>query len=375
MALDLRKRAALARDWMFDAAFPLWAKNGVDSRNGFHEALNFAGAPVIAETSRVRVQARQTYSFALAKSLGWSAERSDELIAHGLDALTRNCRRVDGLYGRVMLQAGGLQDDTAELYDTAFALLAFAWSSDAGHKDARRAGLDVSRAIERHLKRPERNNGYYEVLPGAEDRNQNPHMHLLEASFAEAAFLDEDVAKHRIGEIVELVQTRFLSPSGMLRERFNGSWGAHAEDHFEVGHQYEWVWLLHQVKGQHRVHARETAAALYKKAHRLTGRDGALFLEHGLDGAVRDGRQRCWSATEALKAHLVMYEHGDMDAKNAAIECFDRMWTMHIVGSIEGGWQDCFDQSGMFLSADIPASTGYHIFLAFAELLRVADLK
>jgi mannose-6-phosphate isomerase len=375
LKIELKKRAETARAWMFEAAFPLWAKNGLDPRNGFCEVLDLSGSPVIAPTSRVRVQARQTYSFALAKSLGWDEACSSELVAYGVETLTGHCLRDDGLYGRTMSQTGGMVDDTAELYDTAFALLAFAWAAGAGIDKAHEAGGNVSRAIESKLMRPVVQGGYAETLPVPTDRNQNPHMHLLEASLAESAFLGRDMAAGRIRMISQLMQQRFRTSTGALRERFSANWGVHPDDHFEVGHQYEWVWLLHQIKGENRVEARKLADRLYAHALALTGPNGELFLEHTRDGHVRDGRQRCWGATEALKAHLARHEAGDDGAGIAAVVCFDRLWALHIEGAVEGGWLDCRRMTGELLSTDIPASTGYHIFLAFAELMRVANLK
>lgn len=369
------KRANTAREWMFEAAFPLWAKNGVDPRHGFVEALDLSGAPIIVPTSRVRVQARQTYSFALAKSLGWDANLSDELVAYGVETLVTNCRRDDGLYGRIMSQTGGMSDGSAELYDTAFALLAFAWAAQAGSAGAREAGENVSQAIEVYLKRPLAQGGYAEALPIPSDRNQNPHMHLLEASLAEAEFLGGGAAERRIIEISQLMRNRFKTRKGALRERFDARWGPHKADHFEVGHQYEWAWLLHQIEGEGATEARNAADALYKQALALTGPNGELFLEHTLDGVVLDDRQRCWGATEALKAHLARYEAGDADAEDVAIACFDRLWAFHIEDAVEGGWLDCRNGADKVMSTDIPASTGYHIFLAFAELMRVAGLE
>jgi mannose/cellobiose epimerase-like protein (N-acyl-D-glucosamine 2-epimerase family) len=38
-----------------------------------------------------------------------------------------------------------------------------------------------------------------------------------------------------------------------------------------------------------------------------------------------------------------------------------------------GGWLDAFDKSGQPTAKAMPTSTLYHLFLAFAEVLRVAD--
>lgn len=38
-----------------------------------------------------------------------------------------------------------------------------------------------------------------------------------------------------------------------------------------------------------------------------------------------------------------------------------------------GAWIDAFDAEGNSIVKTIPASTLYHVFLAFAEVLRVSD--
>jgi len=38
-----------------------------------------------------------------------------------------------------------------------------------------------------------------------------------------------------------------------------------------------------------------------------------------------------------------------------------------------GGWLDAFNQAGQPTAKAMPTSTFYHLFLAFAEVLRVAD--
>ena len=358
---------------MLDAAFPFWAERAAHPETGFHEALDLQGEPVDAPSSRVRVQARQTYCFALAQILGWDKKRSSDLVAYGVQTLRDHCRRDDGLYGQHMSHQGGLSDDTALLYDTAFALLGFSFAARIGAPDAARSMIDVSNNIEAHLARPLDQEGYVESLPYPQDRNQNPHMHLFEASLAQYEVSGDADIMARAAGLEGLMRRRFYSADiGGLRERFAGDWSAHTDDHFETGHQYEWVWLL-----QHRARltgqsAPQVTRLLYGKAMSLTGGGGEVYLEHHQDGSVRSGLQRCWGLTEALKAHLVQFETGDEAAGPRAIAAFDRLWSLHIAPAIEGGWIDRYDAQGQAISTDMPASTGYHVFLAFAELERVA---
>lgn len=371
----LRQRAEQARAWMMDAAFPLWAEQGCHDGVGFCEALDLQGRPIMAATSRVRVQARQTYSFALAFALGWQSDRATDLVSYGLDTLTIHCQRSDGLFGTLLDHCGGLKDDSPLLYDTAFALLAFAEVLRAGFNEAAPILEATDAAIEAQLRRPPPGEGYGETLPHPADRNQNPHMHLYEASLAMAE-VARDSGMARAQDLEALMERRFLSlGDGGLRERFTGDWGPHPDDHFEAGHQYEWVWLLHKRSRLNAQPVSSAAKGLYQKAMALTEPRGALFLEHTLEGTIRAPYQRCWGLTEALKAHLAQLETGNETTLERAIMVFDRLWDLHISPAVEGGWIDRYDQDNEPLSKDIPASTGYHIFLALRELIRVADLS
>lgn len=369
---DLRRRARQAQAWMYDASLPFWAARAQHAECGFHEALALTGDPIVSPSSRVRVQARQTFCFAVALDLGWSPDTSRELCRYGIDVLQNHCRREDGLFGTLVSHSGGLADPTAQLYDSAFARLAFASAVTAGIADASTALRSTCRAIEQHLKRPPAQNGYAETLPTPDDRNQNPHMHLYEAAIGHY-LAGYQPAIDQAYALENLLTSRFYDPklSG-LRERFATDWGHHPGDHFEAGHQYEWVWLLHRRARADNKPVNEISAKLYQKALSLTGDEGQIWLKHTHQGEILDGTQRSWALTEALKAHLVRFEAGDVDAAKRAVETYDRLWHLHIVPAIEGGWIDKYDRHDTPISEDIPASIGYHMYLAFSELMRLA---
>jgi mannose/cellobiose epimerase-like protein (N-acyl-D-glucosamine 2-epimerase family) len=370
----IRQRATKARDWMFEQAFELWSTTGVHPVLGFHERLTSNGRPAGDETTRVRVQARQVFCFALARQLGWSRQRADAMIAHGLDGLLGHCRREDGLFGKRMSHAGGLADPSADLYDTAFALLALSWAARAGHARAADGARDVCEAIETHLRRPDEEGGYREALPAPATRIQNPHMHLFEASLAQYEALGDARALERARRIEALVEQRFVQPgTGALREAFAPDWGPSPDDRLEAGHQYEWVWLMGERARLDGQPVSGAAEGLYRNALSLTGPGGAVALEHELDGRLRNATERTWGLTEALKAHISRHEHGDLDAAPRIVESFDRLWERHIAPSpVAGAWIDSYGPDGEPSATDITAATGYHVYMAFAELMRLA---
>lgn len=370
---DFRRRADQAKAWMFDAAFPFWSDRARHATGGFLEALDLTGRPLAGESSRVRVQARQTYCFALAMQLGWQTETARAMCLFGINTLVNACRRADGLFGRLYAYEGALLDPVADLYDSAFARLAFATALQAGLFEAREPLLDITYAIEKHLRRQPAEEGYAETLPFPEDRNQNPHMHLYESALAHLAADAGPKALQQAYGLERLMATRFIqSEKHILRERFGPDWGPHAEDHVETGHHYEWVWLLHRRALLDKQAVHPDAHRLYAKALQFTGADGQVWLKQSHDGDILDSTQRSWGLTEAVKAHLVCWDAGHAPSAKYAIEAYDRLWHLHIKPAIEGGWLDAYDQTDTAISTHIPASIGYHIFLAFAEWIRIS---
>ena len=67
----LRKSALALRAWMMDEALPFWAENARDERGGFCEDLSRKKLPNWNAVRRLRVQARQIYTYSLAHELGW----------------------------------------------------------------------------------------------------------------------------------------------------------------------------------------------------------------------------------------------------------------------------------------------------------------
>jgi len=371
----LKDRAKTARDWMLSASLPFWADRGVHPHLGFHERLTATGETMVDDDTRVRLQARQTFCFAYGKALGWNDSRADELIARGLGVLRDHCRRPDGLYGSRMSYTGGLSVDSANLYDCAFALLAFSWAYRVGADEALDLGLSLHNAIESELKRPASEGGYRETLPVLDVRLQNPHMHLFESSLAFFEATGDQGVLNRALALETLLEKHFLEPSsGALREKFSMDWGPAEGDRYEAGHQYEWVWLMSERTRLSKTSISTAADALYRNAVELTGPGCAVALSHTLSRDVLDATERTWGLTEALKAHTIRILDGDKAAEAMAIETFDRMWTRHIEPAPEGGWLDKYGPDGQPDLSDMTAATGYHIYVAIGELARIEQI-
>jgi mannose/cellobiose epimerase-like protein (N-acyl-D-glucosamine 2-epimerase family) len=373
----LKRRAREARNWLMDSCFPLWSERGVGEHGLFREILSLDHQTADQDTTRVRVQARQTYVFTEALKMGWKPDMAADHIAMGLEALMGPCLQSDGLAGRVLDSAGGgLTDNSADLYDTAFVLFALAETVSAldGAEHAREAATGILKEVDAKLRAPD--GGYFESLPADQTRHQNPHMHLLEACLALHRADPDGDHLARAGEIVSLFDRFFTAgPGDLLGEHFAPGWTQPAgrdADIVEPGHQFEWVWLLHAYARASGTPVHPRADKLYAFACSTLDDDGRALQEVTREGAIANGSRRTWPQTEALKAHLAMFEVTDEDAfAAAACRSFDVLMDEYLTP--EGGWIDQYDSTGKPMSQNMPASTGYHVVLAMAELMRIMD--
>lgn len=356
-------------EWMFHHAFPFWAEHGVDKNGGFFESVSIDGIGKPAQLSRVRVQARQTFCFALAAQLGWRVDTAKELALFGCDVLYQQCRRSDGLYGKTMIPGRGLVDDQAELYDCAFALLAYATTYRVTRDEkVLEQGSHLRHSIEKILGPADAQIDFLERLPAPKIREQNPLMHLCEASAAWFEATGDDDAIEWADQLIELTLLRFFNASKGVLMEFDRSC---AMNHCEVGHMYEWVWLIDRVDRLRNRSLRLIAFNLYHGAQSLRNDLPYIPLKQTLDGGVLDATQRTWVRTEALKAHMAMYRlsGSDVIAGRVCDEVY-ALFDLHLhAGTPLGTWMDDVDADGQGVSSQITAATGYHLYLALSELL------
>lgn len=357
-----REAAAATRLWLFDAMFPFWAAHGPDPRGGFRERLALDGAPIVDATSRVRVQARQAVVFSHAHRLGWNKTEAATLVARGADILLKGCRRTDGLFGKVMKAGGGLAADEPDLYDNAFCLLALAHAArtvqDGSYLDAADRTLA---ALDYRLAHPA--GGYQETLPPKLPRRQNPHMHLFEALLTLHAVAPDRGYRARADAIAGLFETRFFDPaSRALTEHFDDDW-APRPGPVEPGHHFEWTWLLGDYARATGLAASPAQRALYEAALPFLDGEGQAPQTAMIGGGAVDASRRLWTETETLKAHVAMGETA------AALATLAGLRRVHLDGAPTGAWLDHVAADGALLATDIPASTGYHVVLAFDVFL------
>ena len=368
---ELRTRA---RDWLW-TAFDVWSENAWDpERGGFVEQLDMEGRPDRAANRRVRVQARQVFSFAKAIEMGWpGTDAARDLVDKGLDYIDQRLRHPDGGWVHVVDADAQTVDETRDLYDHAFIILAGAAAYKAtGSALALRLADEAIAFIDAELKDHD-HGGWFESLPHKLPRRSNPHMHLLEAFLTYFDATGDERALKCARESAALFESKFFDPvRNVMAEEFSNNWSltrdpAHVL--FEPGHHYEWATLL---KALDRADNRDTLSwrrRLIKKADEvgLNARHGFAFNAVQADGTPKQSKSRLWHQLEMFRAYVL---HPDVSSPSAIEHLFERIMEVYLEAGPKGGWFDEIDQTGKLTSTAVPASMLYHAITAFESITR-----
>ncbi len=376
--MPFRYRDAIHR-WMFEAALPWWAEYGLDRvHGGYVEQMTLDGRDAAAAFKRTRVTARQIYVFSHAHVLGFS--QGAELARHGFDFLaTKTWNGSDKGFARRLTRQGAPLDPTPDLYDIAFCLFAFAWfhkaTGDQSARDWLHRTLDFA---ETHMRHPS-GLGFQNELPPTRWRQQNPHMHLTEAMLAAYEATGEKRFEDGARELAGLFQTKFFDlKSGTLGEFFTDDLARALGEtgrHVEPGHQFEWAWILNSCRRHLGMDlaAEIRAAVKFAEAHGVDPASAATYNVVRDDGAPADRGSRTWPNCERIKAAIALQDLDGTDPVPVLNTSCQLLLERYLAHRPTGTWIDAFDASGKPGADTIPASTLYHVFLAFSEVLRVYD--
>jgi mannose/cellobiose epimerase-like protein (N-acyl-D-glucosamine 2-epimerase family) len=365
------------RSWLFDSALPFWGSAGLDRQfGGFLEEVDSLGKPTDCAFKRVRVICRQVYVFSHAAQLGWrpGVELSNLGYAYLLERAWLGAERG---WARRLTRQGEVLDPTPDLYDLAFVLFALAWRYRlTGERDVRDRADQTLQFIERELGAGDLG-GFWHDARRQEPRLQNPHMHLLEACLALAEATGDDRYLRPASDIVQLFNKHFFDGS-TLAEYFTSNWRLWPEAlgrSREPGHHFEWAWILAQYGKLSGEAVLPAARALVDFAERcIDPQTGAVFDAVTDTGQTLRASSRTWPNTERIKGWLGLFELERSDPCPALAQSSRLLLDRYFKAERPGSWVDQFDASGQAISTIAPASTFYHVFLAFAELLRLAPL-
>ena len=374
--------------WMFDAAIPAWLGGvAVHALGGPEESLTLDGrGPAGAAFRRTRVCARQIYVMShaalLLQAMPGRQGQADAARACALAYFEHFADRMwmgpDRGWLRTIAPDNSPLDETLDLYDHAFAVFALGWLyrafGDARARVLAHATLDV---LEGRLRHPG-GLGFHHAWPATGPRQQNPHMHLCEAALVWAQMGGEPRFAALADEMARLC-TRHLvrMPEGVLPEFFDADWAPLAKEagqRVEPGHLFEWAWILAQ---HHKLTGHDHApviGALVRWAERHGVDPGTQITYNALhgDGAVIDRGSRVWPNTERMKGWIGAHEAIGLDPWPAVVGSAAALLDRFLAPAPRGMWIDALDAQGAGCAPNIPTSTLYHLFLAFAETLRIS---
>ena len=364
---DVAREAKALRSWLFEVALPLWWEVGADrSHGGFHEAISLDGKPV-AQPHRARSIARQAFAYCEAGRLGWNGPWR-EAAQHALGYFGKHFVNADATVASVVALDGTAGDPAFDLYDQAFALLAYASGHRAFGETAgwHRQAVALRTTLERTCAHPL--GGFREDRNGRLPQRANPHMHLLEAALAWIAIDDDPAWRGMADGIATLCLHKFIDPaSGALREFFAADWtptpGIEGRI-CEPGHHYEWALLLDRwasLTGRTKPAAVSRLIA-FADSHGLDTRRGVAINAVLTDGSVHDPVARLWAQAERIRAYLCDRRPGHEVA--AAVAALRRFLTT----PTPGVWFDQLAADDRFVMEPARATSLYHIIGAVAEL-------
>lgn len=355
------------RNWLW-TAFDVWSEKAWDSeQGGFVEQLSMEGEPDREATRRVRVQARQIFSFAKAIEMGWpGADKARELVELGVNYLNTKLRHPDGGWVHIVSRNGTPVDDRRDLYDHAFIILAGATAYRVtGNESALQMADDAIAFIDAELKDHE-HGGWFESIPNTLPRRANPHMHLLEAMLAYHAATRCEAALKRASECVRLFETRFFNPAtDVMAECFSVDWviDTHPKDTIlEPGHHYEWASLLFEYQRKTEHDSDSWRRRLIKKADKcgVNPDTGRAMNAVRANGEVADGNSRLWHQLERFRAYCL---HSDVPPAGTPESMLKIIFSDYLNLGPEGSWVDCEHANA------VPSSMLYHCVTAFEPVM------
>lgn len=351
------------KDWLLQAALPLWSTVGVDAA-GFVEKIDMDGRPVEAPR-RARVTARQVYVFDQAARLGWTGP-SARLAELALSRLTdpHGFLRSDGMVRILIAADGAVLDDTPAPYEQAFALLALAL---AGREAAALTLLD---SLEARVGKP--GGGFYLDDRRLAPLDANPHMHLFEAALAWVEASGGLRWRDLAASLGDIALTRLIDPaSGAIAEFRDDDWTPSQGSPLDCGHQFEWGWLLLKfARLLGRADAVGPALRLIAvgETHGVDPARNVAFNLMGRDFAPLDREARLWPQTERIHAHAVAAALTGDPAHWQGAAAGARGLMAYLDTPVLGLWRDRMRTDGAFVEEPAPASSLYHIVSAILAL-------
>ncbi|QIB32296.1 AGE family epimerase/isomerase [Ancylobacter pratisalsi] len=367
-------RPANLRAWLTDLFIPVWIERACPPGcPGYVEEVRRSdGTPVFTDTRSTLVTGRLLYSFS--RAYGFDGSPATLRAAqHGLAFLLGACRLSPGHFVHAVTPDGRVIDGDADLYDLAFVLLGIGgYAKASGERGVLRIADEIAHRLDGELEDPL--GGYREPAGTGERRRQFPQMHLFEA-FQLLATLDPGGGwALRAGRILKLAE-RLIDADGRIDEWYAADWGRldNAQREGELGHHFEWAWMLDQYADASGAQlARELAARLSGfgiKAAAITSLGPDKPIPNAIDG---DGRSSSfsrplWPTIELLRAALTGDE--SVWSRTTASEKAINVMFSYSIDTVSGLWVNDIDSSLHANSEIIPTRVLYHTIPCIIEYI------
>lgn len=377
-ALQQRYNSAAEKfeNWLANALFPKWCKDGFDKNGAALERFTEDGLPDWQADKRIRVQARQIFSLCYGQKNGFISSAPEQVagINQFIDEVCADY--LPGFYPMVIDANNKIKKDVSDLYDIAFFFLAFTWQYDVLNDTK---AIEKANALATHLdeKLAADNGGWLEGTYAHDIRRQNPHMHLFEAFMNLFLVTKDDRWKTYANRIFDLFKAHFYDAKhGVIIEYFTVDWAVCPDtgDTIEPGHMMEWVWLLNRYQEITGTDVSEYCDTLYSHARQYGLPEGGNWLIDAMkpDGSAPANTSRCWPMTEWIKAALVMKQRhpGQNRYLEDATFAIEQLMAGFQHPARSEQYIDSINIDGEILDPLMPASSLYHICMAHYEAKR-----
>lgn len=345
--------------WLSEEALPWWRPD--HGLVPFAECRHVDGTPADVGYIRLRVVSRQVSVYAQAARRGLKT----------LDLATRGWRGLVDLFWRLdhgwlsrIDSTGRAVADRFDLYDQAFALYACAHHAPL---DSTGQAIDLAHQTVALIDQRLRVAGQpgWRSTTDAPGRDQNSHMHYLEALLALHDVAPSPAVAARVEELMTLAAERLIDHrTGALLEMFDDDWRPvhDARQSVEPGHHYEWVWLIAQAARRGFRSAIDPDALFgFAERHGWSESTGLIVDACDVRGRVTRPTHRLWPHCEAIRAAATRPSwQGRALAERAATCLLD----LFLDRPFPGGWTDRLDSRGQPVDGPVPATSLYHLWEA-----------
>ncbi len=361
---------------------PSWIKNAHNPKQiGYYDAFDQTGRPIDPDRRTVLAQARLLYTFSHLALI------SDNPVYHEAASIARDAvrafRKAPGLYCLARTSEGTPTNDRKDLrarsYDQSFVILGLStWLKL--HPEDEPSELEACwQALENDLTDPatglllEHDDIECASSISAPLRAQNPHMHNYEAALqafemtGDAAWLDRAAIMRAKGLVYF-----FDDASGTIREfiapnmvHLSGRDGQYRE----IGHQYEWAWLLcreAEFSGSTSVRAIASRLLSFADTHGIAASGplkGAAFDAVSSNLDWHEQTFLLWPQTEAIKAHAIRARNAEH--AQSAIDLASLIFRNFFAG--QQVFANQTDASGAVIWNEALSRLLYHVVLGFTE--------